>query len=476
MHKRLWLFLVSIVFLCGFHIAQASVIINEIQISPTDGRFIELYNQDNTEVDLTDWYIQRKTSSGSSFGSLITKTYFENKKIAPNEFFVISKNSLNNSNLIVDSLTITDSNTIQLKNQNGDVVDKFSFGDSNECSGNCPNNPSEGNSLQLIDGSWTTAFPTAGFANKTSGNTNVNNNITEQKSIYLNNSVDKNTVTKTKTIENPSMKLNILVNNIIFAEQSTLFHSSIFGYKDEKIVLGKLYWNFGDGTSFEQINKFEKFYKTYDYPGEYSVSLEYYPNNFTDTPEIVSKMTVKVVPLTVSISKVGDINDFFVELTNNSSYDIDISKWVLSSLNKTFIFPKNSVILAKKQMTVSSKITGLLLRDKDNLKLNMPNGELVYMYKGEGMISKTKNNDIKLIRNKEETSIVEDMNVDEEKLKIDLEASAIDNKVNLIGNDINFAFIFGLVILLGVAGSMVYFLRQKKNIKKVGDDFEILDE
>ena len=37
-------------------------------------------------------------------------------------------------------------------------------------------------------------------------------------------------------------------------------------------------------------------------------------------------------------------------------------------------------------------------------------------------------------------------------------------------------FIFGFVVLLGVSGGAVYYIRQGKNISKVGDDFKILDE
>ncbi len=55
-------------------VASAAVVINEIQILPTSERFIELYNSGSSDVDLTGWYIQRKTATGSSFGSLVTST------------------------------------------------------------------------------------------------------------------------------------------------------------------------------------------------------------------------------------------------------------------------------------------------------------------------------------------------------------------------------------------------------------------
>lgn len=469
MYKKICLFLLFLVFLSIFRIARAGVIINEVQISPTAGRFVELYNQDNAEVDLTDWYLQRKTASGGSFSSLVTKTYFENKKIGPKEFFVISKSSLSNSNLVVDSLTLTESNAIQLKNQNSDVVDKIAWGDSNECDSNSPDNPTEGNSLQLVNNSWLISSPTIGFANKGSDIDN-DSNISQQSTVK-----DKIPLTKTRTIE-PSMKLDILVNNPAYAKQAILFQSNILGYLNEKVVLGKLYWNFGDGTSFEQVNNFEKFYKTYFYPGEYSLSLEYYSNVSKYVPDIVESMTIKVIPIVVSISRVGNPDDFFIEIANNSNFDIDISKWTLSSMNKNFIFPKNSIILAKKEMRISDKITGFVFGDKYDLKLKMPNGEIVHDYISSNVVpksinqntfKKSLNNIPENIENQKETENIENNN---------LRSNAIDISENLIGNDINFAFIFGLVILLVVAGSFVYFLRQKRNIKKIGDDFEILDE
>ena len=102
-----------------FNRAFASIFINEIRPYPTESRFIELYNNSSTEVNLTDWYIQRKTETGETFSSLVSSTYFENKKISPNDYFLISRASLSGADIILDNLTITLSNTIQIKNQSG---------------------------------------------------------------------------------------------------------------------------------------------------------------------------------------------------------------------------------------------------------------------------------------------------------------------------------------------------------------------
>ena len=82
------LIFISLVFFIFTHNVDASVVINEVQVSPTEERFLELYNNGSSSIDLTDWYIQRKTATGSDFGSLVSKTYFQNKIIKTDGYFL----------------------------------------------------------------------------------------------------------------------------------------------------------------------------------------------------------------------------------------------------------------------------------------------------------------------------------------------------------------------------------------------------
>ena len=63
MSKKTFLVLVGFAFLFSFNLAQADVIINEVQIGGTtaDDEFIELYNSSSSDVDLTNWYINKKS-------------------------------------------------------------------------------------------------------------------------------------------------------------------------------------------------------------------------------------------------------------------------------------------------------------------------------------------------------------------------------------------------------------------------------
>ena len=494
MSKKFIFVLVGIVFFFGFKLANAGVIINEIQLSPTDGRFIELYNSDSSSLDLTGWYIQRKTLTGTTFSSLVSNPNFENKSIGANGYFLISRSSMENADIILSNLTLTESNTIQIKNSAGEVVDKVAYGDADE---SVAANPSEGQSIQRnSSNSWTISSPTPRVENSSSGNNNTNNTGEENDNTDTGtneeSSSDSNTTEETTIIKNPTMKAKILTKTLAFIGQPLEFNSSIVGYSNENVVLGKIFWNFGDGSSFEQVNNFSKFNHFYFYEGEYPVSMEYYSNQFSDTPDAVNKIIIKVVPMTVSISKVGDAKDFFVELTNNSNYEIDISKWILNANGKVFVFPKNSVIMSKKQMIVSGKITGFIKVDEKNLKLISSTGEIVFDYNSlfsqEEIVAKpvtvktyVKNNaieekieDVKdLVDNQIQDEILDQAQITGN----DLSATALlGDTENKDTNNYLFFGIFGaLIVLVGIG---VYFIRRKgirANIQD-GSDFKILDE
>ncbi len=128
---------------------QTKILISEIKTSPTAERFIELYNPNNTEVNLTDWYLQRKTQTGSEFSSLVSKTYFEGKVIPANGYLLISRSVSADSDIIVSDITLTESNTIQLKNSNQEVVDKVGWGSVSDFKGSGPaSSPASGQSIQ----------------------------------------------------------------------------------------------------------------------------------------------------------------------------------------------------------------------------------------------------------------------------------------------------------------------------------------
>jgi hypothetical protein len=123
-----------------------NILISEVQINPINQRFIELYNPNDFDIDLTGYYIQRKTKTGD-FTSLVSKTNFEGKIIKAKSYFLISKENLPNADIVIN-LTLTDANTIQLKNSKGDVLDKVGWGEASDCETNCASTPQVSQSIQ----------------------------------------------------------------------------------------------------------------------------------------------------------------------------------------------------------------------------------------------------------------------------------------------------------------------------------------
>jgi hypothetical protein len=210
------------------------------------------------------------------------------------------------------------------------------------------------------------------------------------------------------------------------------------------------------------------------------VFLEYYQNSFSKTPDASNKIIVKVLATTVSISRIGDAGDFFIELTNNATSDIDVSNWQIRASGKIFTLPKNSVIMSKKAMTIPGKVNGLI--SSRDLKLYSSTGELIYDYNNQYVPtnSSVENNNSA----KADPALVE--NIQNE--KIVLADTEINSENKISNNDLlanaesssqgknSFLFIILLVVLLVFSGLAVYFIRQKKNVVAEGDNFEILDE
>ncbi|MDP2930237.1 MAG: lamin tail domain-containing protein, partial [bacterium] len=131
--------------------SYSKILISEVQISPITERFIELYNPNNSAVNLTNWYIQRKTQTGSNFISSVSKTYFNSKTINAYSYFLISRSALDEADIVLNDLTLTESNTIQLKNPDGGIVDKVGWGQAQDFETSSAQNPQLG---QAIGRKW----------------------------------------------------------------------------------------------------------------------------------------------------------------------------------------------------------------------------------------------------------------------------------------------------------------------------------
>ncbi len=529
MPKKIVLVLCGVLFFSSPLLVKADVVINEIMYAPATGsnyEWVEIYNSGSDPVDLNNYrFFHGEATSGP-----LTLRNGSTTVLQPSEYAIIAKSPtvvtnylwLNFSGMILSASTLSlpDSGTntyIAISDPAKLILDHVTYdpslGGSKESS----------NSLSKINGSWIGATPTPGIVNQTSSNPpNTGGDTTPPPdpnpidpgsgtSDTLTDSTSGGGGTNDAVVITPikkeeqKIKTKITYKKLAFVGLPISFQAVSYGLTGELLYSGKYFWNFGDGNS-KELNDGNSFIYTYAYPGDYSVSLEYYSSNYSQVPDTVSKFTIKVVPMNVSISKIGTEKDFFVEITNNSAYDVDISKWVLSSLEKKFIFQKNSIILAKKKITLASKITNFILGDEKNLKLTTSTGDLIFDY-GASVLPivavvplpilavaevKTTETIPPEVHKDAEALLLHSTKKDETKiLAPDLLASTISVRQDLTQatteatppdekskNDKSFWFFAGLALFLGIAGYGVYFLRTngKSFTSKTGDDFEILDK
>ena len=119
----------------------AKILINEIQISgqTVKDEFIELYNPNNEDIDLNNWSLKKKTSSGNE-SSLVSSSSFSGTISSLGYFLIVPQvkddGSFNYQGEAIPDLyysgktySIAADNTILLYDQNQNLIDKVGFGE-----------------------------------------------------------------------------------------------------------------------------------------------------------------------------------------------------------------------------------------------------------------------------------------------------------------------------------------------------------
>jgi len=492
MSKKVILFFVSVVFFLGFHFAFAGLFINEIMydLSGSDStnnksrEWIEVYNSsaDDVSIDASKWRFYdggaNRTINGEVNFSIPALSYVifagdkDNFLLDHPGFFGIVYDtgitSLNNTGA-----------TLKILDQDSNTIDLVTYASSQGGTG-------DGNSLQFINKEWKPALPTPGTANETvtppppadgssssgSGSGGFSSSASSTNTSEL----------KTKIAEEPKIKTQITAKTLGFVGLPLSLLATTYGYSDEQLRYGKYFWNFGDGDSKEvNLTDSHPFTHTYFYPGDYTISLDYFSNPYIykDIPDAFNQITIKIIGADISISKVGDEKDFFVELSNNTDYSADISNWFLVSEGKSFTIPRNTILAAKKKIIISPKITNFSITDKDTLKLVNSEGEVVFDY-SSSVFPPVVRQDLTTTTQPKISTAIQPLLVipilDKQIPIENLGATAIQSDVVKNNSNNSYLPILGSIIFIGASASVVYFIRQKKVILGEANDFEILDE
>jgi len=134
------------------------ILINEIQIAgqTVDDEFIELYNPNETPINLSGYVLKKKSNTGVE-STLVTSSRFENKIIPAKGFLLLAREGYYQGSTLPDifwpkSYWLASDNTVIFYDPSGKIVDKVGWGNAADFESQpFPQNPEKNQSLERIN-------------------------------------------------------------------------------------------------------------------------------------------------------------------------------------------------------------------------------------------------------------------------------------------------------------------------------------
>lgn len=338
--------IISIIFLLSAHTVSAQVFISEIKY--TGNEWIEVSNSgEPADISLWKFYeggTNHKLKSVQGGSSLSSGSY---AIIANDATAFLNEHSGFSGMLFDSSFSLLDvGETVSIKSSDTNIVDTASY----------TGIKGSKNSTQKIGGVWSEATPTPGTANSVSQN--INTTTTQTSNTELAPTTRTSQVTAQAGPQ----------TRVVLAGAPIIFEGKIAG-SENSYGTAQTTWSFGDGASAEG----ESVTHTYYYPGEYTAVLDVVSGGLTAT----DKMLVRVVLPNLSLRTGGDASRSFFTIENRGEDELNISGWQVVNNEKTFTFPKNTILGARKSATFASEVTGLVTSVGSIPELRFPNGTRV---------------------------------------------------------------------------------------------------
>ena len=355
---------------------SAQVVINEVMYNPdgsdTGREWIELYNAGAADVTMVagsgngSWRVSDSSNhtlvdpaGGVGRGSLTIPAGGYLIIASDPAQFISGGYAGGSYSVIKSSISLNNNNaTTSLIDGTGTLLNSFMY--TNDMGGN-----GDGTSLQKNGGTWIAALPTPGATNATTA--------------YIPPSSDTNSNTDTSTTTTTSSSAGAPVSSYVAPPEPQIFAD---GGENRTVIvaadtefLGRAYnrkketisghirflWNFGDGRTAEGQSVMHHF----EYPGRYVVVL-----NIAENTEAASdRLIVTAEPARLAFAALPDGS---VVIQNNAGRDLDLSGWIVRSFGRSFVVPKDSIILAGESLRIGDKTLGF--RSSPDPELDYPNG------------------------------------------------------------------------------------------------------
>ncbi|MER3581550.1 MAG: hypothetical protein C4347_01745 [Patescibacteria group bacterium] len=364
------------------------IIINEIQFetaSDTKDEFIELYNPNNEEIDLTCWKLEKYSSkqnptSTPTLITLIPQSKFQGK-IKPNGFFLITSSSTKEKYqadlAYAESYSISKNNTIILRKPNGEISDLVGYGDNKEkiyqyegkpfIFKDLKNKSIQRKNFQDTDNNSSDFW----LRNPSPQNSSSSSQLPRNDFIDLTKLEIKNFTASTKN-EDGTINLNISFQEPLINITSTNYSYELIFSTSTEFFVFKLE-DFGT-TSTLPLPKFDnsttiltftllkcpttltKYYLAFylkdnldnENKSRYSTSTIDLPQEFCKPENIPTQTSTTKILISEIMIEGPNKKDEYIELYNPNNYDVELTGWSLKKITSQrsyllFTFPTTTI-------------------------------------------------------------------------------------------------------------------------------------
>lgn len=322
----------------------AQVMINEIFYSPQSKAWIEVFNNTDSEVDLSTYKV---LGSGAS----VNGHSINPPAVLPAHSYAVIGTSGAISNFGSVSWLLfqsalkpnTDGDIIVLKDSAKNEIDRKEFSVSDGADG-------DGNSLQWSGSGWITAAPTPGSANEITNS--ADNTGTQGEVLGAATSAGASSSGGTSYVSSQDKKLEVSAgSDRAISPGSPLWFQAMIK-KNTASGPVEFSWSFGDG----HVGSGSLVSHTYKYPGDYAVVL----NARAGDIFAVSRLKVKVADASVRIEDKGE----YLEIHNESGSELNLFNWKIESQGKGFVFQPDTIVLPRSSLKLDKSL--LKMKGYDN--------------------------------------------------------------------------------------------------------------
>lgn len=348
----------------------SDIIINETAWMGTESsansEWVELYNNSDQPVDLTNWTLTAADGTPSVVLSGI---------IPAKGYFILERTSDETLPAVIADQIYTGAfsnsgENLELKNSSGDLIDAL-----NCSSGWFAGDNTTKQTMERKDSSIAGNDSNNWQSSQNPGGTPKEANSQGAPAIEEHQSTDEESISSTpastpSVSSNHPPKAEAGADVIALVNQEITFDASKSSDQDNNQLT--FLWNFGDGQTSSQAKAAHQ----YQFPGKYIVNLTASDGKTSSSDSLIATIYSNTIIISEFLPNPEgkDNENEWIELYNNSNQATDLSSWQIDTgeKSKPFIFPANTSFAARQYLILTHPTT--------KLSLNNASGKIRLLY------------------------------------------------------------------------------------------------